>query len=77
MGSMCRRSLLFRGQRLCLRAGWPDGSGPFAVGCSKACRESIRETVVEETVALLAPALRDEEGNWTGDYVRLRFIASA
>jgi hypothetical protein len=37
--------------------------------------EPLRETVVEETVVLLAPALRDEEGNWTADYVRLRFIA--
>jgi trans-aconitate methyltransferase len=36
-----------------------------------------RETVVEETVALLTSALRDEEGNWTADYVRLRFIARA
>ncbi len=25
----------------------------------------------------LASTLRDEEGNWTGDYVRLRFIALA
>jgi trans-aconitate methyltransferase len=39
--------------------------------------EAHRETVVEETTALLAPVLRDEEGNWTADYVRLRFIASA
>jgi hypothetical protein len=37
---------------------------------------ALRETVVEETAALLAPALRDEEGHWTGDYVRLRFIAT-
>jgi hypothetical protein len=36
-----------------------------------------RETVVNETVELLAPALRDEEGNWIADYVRLRFIARA
>jgi len=35
------------------------------------------EPVVEETTALLARALRDEEGNWTADYVRLRFIARA
>ncbi len=35
----------------------------------------IRDTVVEETVALLTPALRDEEGNWIADYVRLRFVA--
>lgn len=36
----------------------------------------LRETVVEETAALLAPVLRDEEGNWVADYVRLRFIAT-
>ena len=35
----------------------------------------VQETVVAETTALLEPALRDEEGNWTADYVRLRFIA--
>jgi hypothetical protein len=32
--------------------------------------------VVEETTALLAPVLRDEQGDWTAYYVRLRFIAS-
>lgn len=37
----------------------------------------MRETVVEETAALLASALRDEDGKWTADYVRLRFIATA
>lgn len=36
----------------------------------------LRETVVEETTTLLAPALCDEDGNWTGDYVRLRFMAT-
>jgi trans-aconitate methyltransferase len=38
---------------------------------------AIRETVIDETVALLSTALCDEAGNWTGDYVRLRFIARA
>jgi hypothetical protein len=38
--------------------------------------EGIRETVVDETTALLATALRDEEGNWIADYVRLRFVAT-
>lgn len=38
--------------------------------------EPLVDTVLEETSALLAAALRDEEGNWTADYVRLRFIAS-
>ena len=35
----------------------------------------LRETVVNECCALLAPALRDEDGNWVADYVRLRFVA--
>lgn len=34
-----------------------------------------REAVVQESVELLAPALRNEDGNWTADYVRLRFAA--
>ena len=48
----------------------------FRSGVRESLPEAIRDSVVEETVALLAPALRDEEGNWTGDYVRLRFIAN-
>ncbi|MGB6192722.1 MAG: methyltransferase domain-containing protein, partial [Terracidiphilus sp.] len=35
----------------------------------------LRETVIDESVALLSNALRDEVGKWTADYVRLRFIA--
>jgi SAM-dependent methyltransferase len=34
-----------------------------------------RELVLQETVALLEPVLRDAAGNWTADYVRLRFRA--
>jgi hypothetical protein len=49
----------------------------FRRGVLESLPASLRETVVEETVALLAPALRDEEGNWVADYVRLRFIATA
>jgi trans-aconitate methyltransferase len=37
--------------------------------------EDARECVVKETSALLAPALRDEDGSWIADYVRLRFVA--
>ena len=55
-------------------AGWLR---TFRRGVLDGLPESLRDTVVEETAALLAPALRDEEGNWTGDYVRLRFIAVA
>lgn len=49
----------------------------FRRGVVERLPESVRENVVEETAALLAPILRDEEGNWTADYVRLRFIARA
>jgi hypothetical protein len=47
----------------------------FRSGVLEAVPEAKRAAVVEETVALLAPALRDEAGHWSGDYVRLRFIA--
>jgi hypothetical protein len=47
----------------------------FRRGVLDGLPEELRQTVVEETAALLAPALRDEAGNWTADYVRLRFIA--
>jgi trans-aconitate methyltransferase len=36
-----------------------------------------RETVLSETVALLQPVLCDDRGQWTADYVRLRFKAVA
>lgn len=48
----------------------------FRRGVLETLPEAIREQVVEETAALLAPALRDEDGNWTADYVRLRFVAT-
>jgi SAM-dependent methyltransferase len=48
----------------------------FRRGVIQGLPEEFRDTVVEETAALLAPALRDEEGNWVADYVRLRFIAT-
>lgn len=49
----------------------------FRRGVLDGLPETIRDTVVEEAAALLEPVLRDEEGNWTADYVRLRFIARA
>ena len=55
-------------------AGWLK---TFRRGVLDALPEEIQETVVEETAALLTTALRDEEGNWTADYVRLRFVATA
>jgi SAM-dependent methyltransferase len=49
------------------RSGFLD-----ALGVSDADRESV----VQETVALLRPILCDPEGNWMADYVRLRFAAT-
>jgi hypothetical protein len=49
----------------------------FCRGMLDGLPEALREPVVQETAALLAPALRDEDGNWTADYIRLRFIAIA
>jgi SAM-dependent methyltransferase len=37
--------------------------------------EAESVAVIEECCALLSSALRDEEGNWIADYVRLRFVA--
>jgi SAM-dependent methyltransferase len=48
----------------------------FRRGVLEGLPEMLRETLVEETVSLLAPVLRDEDGNWVADYVRLRFIAT-
>lgn len=47
----------------------------FRSGVIDAVPSELRETVVRETVELAARALRDEEGNWVADYVRLRFVA--
>ncbi|HTJ31378.1 MAG TPA: methyltransferase domain-containing protein [Acidobacteriaceae bacterium] len=58
-----------------LQAGMRAWLETFRSGVIAAVPEPMRDRVLEETVALLEPALRDEGGNWTGDYVRLRFIA--
>jgi trans-aconitate methyltransferase len=49
----------------------------FRRGVLEGLPDDVREDVVRETVDLLAPALRDEAGNWIADYVRLRFVARA
>jgi SAM-dependent methyltransferase len=56
--------------------GMPGWLRTFRRGVLDSLPEAVRETVVEETTALLAPVLCDEDGNWTAYYVRLRFIAS-
>lgn len=47
----------------------------FYRGALDALPGDLRNTAIEETVALLAPVLRGHDGHWTADYVRLRFVA--
>jgi trans-aconitate methyltransferase len=44
---------------------------------SPAYPENSRTTVLASTIALLKPILCDNDGNWTADYIRLRFHATA
>ena len=54
--------------------GWLDAfANPFLVGFSVAQRADV----IAEAVDLLSVSLRDGEGRWTADYVRLRFAATA
>jgi trans-aconitate methyltransferase len=48
----------------------------FRRGVLDTLPEQLQDVVVQDTTKLLAKALLDEEGNWTADYVRLRFIAT-
>jgi SAM-dependent methyltransferase len=60
-----------------LAAGMEGWLRTFRSGVIDGLPEALREPVINETTELLASALRDEEGNWVADYVRLRFIATA
>ena len=52
--------------------GWLETfRAPFFQQVSEAEREALRD----EAIALIAPSLRDANGQWTADYVRLRFAA--
>ncbi|MEI8282835.1 MAG: methyltransferase domain-containing protein [Armatimonadota bacterium] len=52
--------------------GWIETfGGPFLEDAPLEARPGL----VDEIETLLAPALRDEFGNWTADYIRLRFKA--
>ena len=53
-------------------AGWLR---MFRRGVLDGLPAEMREVVVSDACALLEPALRDEDGIWVADYVRLRFVA--
>jgi SAM-dependent methyltransferase len=52
--------------------GWLD---TFAFPILQGIEDDQRAQIVNESKTLLAPVLRDSEGRWTADYVRLRFAA--
>lgn len=52
--------------------GWLE---TFRRGLFNQLPESEREGALDETIRLLEPFLRDDLGQWTADYVRLRFLA--
>jgi trans-aconitate methyltransferase len=47
----------------------------FAVSQLSSVPAADRERIEEEIVELLRPSLCDQRGQWTADYVRLRFLA--
>jgi ubiquinone/menaquinone biosynthesis C-methylase UbiE len=57
------------------QGGMSDWLRTFRRGLLEKLPETMQDTVVRETTALLEPALRDEDGHWIADYVRLRFVA--
>ena len=59
------------------RGGMSEWLRTFRRGVLEGLPLHLRAAVVEETVTLLEPVLRDEQGNWVADYVRLRFVATA
>jgi SAM-dependent methyltransferase len=59
-----------------LPAGMESWLNTFRNGVLDLLGPEDRAKAVAETVALLKPVLCDADGNWTGDYVRLRFAAA-
>jgi trans-aconitate methyltransferase len=53
-------------------AGWLE---LFAQPLLNRLPEDQRPQAVDEVVEMLRPVLCDEQGRWTGDYIRLRFAA--
>jgi len=75
-GFSVKRILLFPRPTPLNESGMKGWLNTFCRGTLDNLPADLRDVVVNETVALLAPALRDKDGRWTADYVRLRFIAT-
>jgi trans-aconitate methyltransferase len=59
-----------------LPSGMADWLHTFRRGLFHQLPEDDRAAAIDETVKLLRPVLCDSAGNWTADYVRLRFVAT-
>jgi trans-aconitate methyltransferase len=59
-----------------LPSGMADWLHTFRRSVFEQLPQDDRPAAIEETVKLLRPVLCDSEGNWTADYVRLRFVAT-
>jgi SAM-dependent methyltransferase len=75
-GFTVKQLILFPRPTALPESGMTGWLNTFCRGALDAIPEDLREAIVNETVALLAPVLRDQEGRWTADYVRLRFVAT-
>jgi len=57
----------------------PTGMGAWLImfrrGLFEHVPADLRDPILNETLDHLTPALRDKDGNWTADYVRLKFRA--
>ncbi len=58
-----------------LPSGMVDWLQTFRSSVLEQLPDSERLAAIEQIVGLLKPALCDRDGNWTADYVRLRFVA--
>ena len=76
-GFMVERMTLFPRPTPLEKSGMAAWLNTFRRGVLDKLPEVLRSQVIDECCALLAPALRDEDGNWVADYVRLRFVARA
>ncbi len=59
-----------------LPTGMESWLNTFRNGVLNHLSASDRAIALANTIALLEPVLRDADGNWTADYVRLRFHAT-
>jgi hypothetical protein len=58
-----------------LPSGMADWLKTFRSSVLQQLPAAERPAAIEQIVSLLKPVLCDREGNWTADYMRLRFVA--